>query len=353
MAIGINDLNDDLLDDPVIPNDQDNNDNIPQDNDTPSDDNGDDNDQEDDDVITAMLKQQNITDRNKIQYEDENGQIQELPFDSLPLEDQLNILRGGQEKPQSNSDDLDEEEIQLINYLRTNNLTAQQYADVIANQAVKNYQEGQPKQYKVDELSDDDLFLLDLKSRVPDIDDETAAAALDSAKQNENLFSRQVEGIRSEYQQKEQDLAEQEAAQKQAQDSEQLQQFQDAIIGSINNLDQSNDFAFNLSQADKQELYNFMFQQDATGMSYLNRAINDPQTLTKMSWYALHGDEAIDNMRNYYEHQITETRRTSYAKGLEDGKSGKKTVIFGPKETRKTGLVSKTRKYNSIFDLQD
>lgn len=71
-------------------------------------------------------------------------------------------------------------------------------------------------------------------------------------------------------------------------------------------------------------------------MSYL-KAINDPQTLTKMSWYALHGDEAIDNMRNYYEHQITEIRCTSYAKGLEDGKSGKKTVIlFGPKETRKT-----------------
>lgn len=86
-----------------------------------------------------------------------------------------------------------------------------------------------------------------------------------------------------------------------------------------------------------------MFQQDATGMSYLNKAINDPQTLTKMSWYALHGDEAIDNMRNYYEHQITEIRRTSYAKGLEDGKSGKKTVIFGPKETRKTGLVSKPK----------
>jgi hypothetical protein len=37
-------------------------------------------------------------------------------------------------------------------------------------------------------------------------------------------------------------------------------------------------------------------------MSYLNKAINDPQTLTKMSWYALHGNEAIDNMRNYYEH---------------------------------------------------
>lgn len=355
MAIGINDLNDDLMDDVLIPNNQDPENDSNQDNNVPNNDNDEDTHQEDEDedVITALLKEQNITDRNKIQYEDENGQIQELPFDSLPLEDQLNILKGTREDTHNDSDDLDEDEIQLINYLRNNNLTTQQYADYIAQEAIRNYQQEQPVSYKVDELSDDDLYLLDLKSRVPDVDDETAAAALDSAKQNESLFSKQVEGIRSEYQQKERELAEQEQAQKQAQDSEQLQQFQEAIIGSINNLDQSNDFAFNLSNADKQELYNFMFQQDATGMSYLNRAINDPQTLTKMSWYALHGDEAIDNMRNYYEHQITEIRRTSYAKGLEDGKSGKKTVIFGPKETRKTGLVSKPNKYKNIYDLQD
>ncbi len=355
MAIGINDLNDDLMDDVLLPNNQDTDNDNHQDNDTPDNDNNNNGDdtQEDDDVITALLKEQNITDRDKIQYEDENGQIQELPFDSLPLEDQLNILKGTREDTSNDSDNLDEDEIQLINYLRNNNMTTQQYADYIAQEAVKNYQQEQPVSYKVDELSDDDLYLLDLKSRVPDVDDETAAAALDSAKQNESLFSKQVEGIRSEYQQKEKELAEQELAQKQAQDSEQLQQFQEAIIGSINSLDQSNDFAFNLSSADKQELYNFMFQQDATGMSYLNKAINDPQTLTKMSWYALHGDEAIDSMRSYYEHQMTEIRRTSYAKGLEDGKSGKKTVIFGPNETRKTGLVSKPKKYNNIYDLQD
>lgn len=353
MAIGINDLNDDLMDDPMIPTNQDSDVTVPQDDDSPNNEDDNDNPQDEEDVITALLKEQNITDRNKIQYEDENGQIQELPFDSLPLEDQLNILKGTKEKEQNDSDNLDEDEIQLINYLRNNNMTAQQYADYIARQAVQNYQQEQSPQYKVDELTDDDLFLLDLKSRVPDVDDETAAAALDSAKQNESLFSKQVNGIRLEYQQKEQELAEQELAQKQAQDSEQLQQFQDAIVNSINGLDTENDFAFNLSNNDKQELYDFMFKQDATGMSYLNRAINDPKTLTKMSWYALHGDEAIDNMRNYYEHQITEIRRNSYAKGLEDGKSGKKTVIFGPKETRKTGLVSKPNKYHSIYDLQD
>lgn len=350
MAIGINDLNDDLMDDPIIPSNQEPDYNENQDPEPQN--NNEEHNEEEDDVITALLKQQNITDRNKIQYEDDNGQIQELPFDSLPLEDQINILRGNQEQ-HDDSTDLDEDEIQLINYLRQNKLSSQQYADLIAQQAVQNYQNNQEPSYKVDELSDDDLFLLDLKSRVPDIDDETAAAALDSAKQNEDLFSKQVKGIRSEYQQKETELAEQEAAQKQAQDNEQLQQFQDAIVNSINQLDQTDDFAFNLSNADKQELYNFMFQQDATGMSYLNRAINDPATLTKMSWYALHGDEAFENMRNYYEHQITETRRNSYAKGLEDGKSGKKTVIFGPKETRKPGLISKPKKYNNVYDLQD
>lgn len=350
MAIGIDDLNDDLLDEPVIPQHEEQPESSLQDDDSLEEEES---NTEDTDVVTALLKEQNITDRNKIQYEDDNGQIQELPFDSLPLEDQLNILKGNQDKQQNDSDNLDDDEIQLINYLRNNNITSQQYADLIAQQAINNYQSQQAPSYQVDDLTDDDLFLLDLKSRVPDVDDETAAAALDSAKQNESLFSKQVQGIRQEYQQKEQELAEQELAQKQAQDSEQLQQFQDAIVGSINNLDQDNDFAFNLSNADKQELYNFMFQQDATGLSYLNRAINDPNTLTKMSWYALHGDEAIENMRNYYEHQITETRRTSYAKGMEDGKSGKKTVIFGPKETRKTGLVSKPKKYNNIYDLQD
>lgn len=204
MAIGINDLNDDLMDDVLIPNNQEPENNSNQDNNVPNNDNDEGNHQEDEDedVITALLKEQNITDRDKIQYEDENGQIQELPFDSLPLEDQLNILKGTREDTHNDSDDLDEDEIQLINYLRSNNLTTQQYADYIAQEAIKNYQQEQPVSYKVDELSDDDLYLLDLKSRVPDVDDETAAAALDSAKQNESLFSKQVEGIRSEYQQK-------------------------------------------------------------------------------------------------------------------------------------------------------
>ena len=53
MAIGINDLNDDLMDDVLIPNNQDPDNNSNQDNDVPNNDNDEDNHQEDEDVITA------------------------------------------------------------------------------------------------------------------------------------------------------------------------------------------------------------------------------------------------------------------------------------------------------------
>jgi hypothetical protein len=52
-------------------------------------------------------------------------------------------------------------------------------------------------------LSDDELYILDLESRVGELDDDAAAQALAVAKQNETLYSKQVEGIRKEYKERE------------------------------------------------------------------------------------------------------------------------------------------------------
>jgi hypothetical protein len=40
-------------------------------------------------------------------------------------------------------------------------------------------------QYKIDELSDDEIFILDLETRAGELSDEEAAEALNLAKQNE------------------------------------------------------------------------------------------------------------------------------------------------------------------------
>jgi len=45
--------------------------------------------------------------------------------------------------------------------------------------------------------------LLDLESRVGELSDEMASQALVNAKQNEELFNKQVQGIRKEYKERE------------------------------------------------------------------------------------------------------------------------------------------------------
>jgi hypothetical protein len=52
-------------------------------------------------------------------------------------------------------------------------------------------------------LSDDEVFLLDLESRVGELNDDEAAQALTNAKQNEDFYKKQVDGIRKEYKERE------------------------------------------------------------------------------------------------------------------------------------------------------
>jgi hypothetical protein len=87
--------------------------------------------------------------------------------------------------------DLSDEEIEFLNMLRTNNLTPQEYLSQLNKE--------QEPTYTVDELNDDDLFVLDLQARVEGITEEQLAKALENAKQDETLFKKQMEGIRKEY----------------------------------------------------------------------------------------------------------------------------------------------------------
>jgi hypothetical protein len=52
-------------------------------------------------------------------------------------------------------------------------------------------------------LSDDELYILDLEAKVGDLTDEQAAQALQIAKQNEELYEKQVNGLRKEYKERE------------------------------------------------------------------------------------------------------------------------------------------------------
>ena len=301
---------------------------------------------EENDFLEDFLKSKGIEDSSKIKFEDEQGNIEERSWDSLTKEEKLNILNTPISNVSSQEPQLLDEEIQLINSIRESNLTPSQYIEQLRGQNVE-----QEPQYKIDDLSDDELFILDLESRVGELTEEVAAQALANAKQNEELYKKQVEGIRKEYKEREDYQLQQQEQEIEQQQQEAYNQFQDSVINSIDNFNSIGNLDLNFDNADKEELAQFMLSRDEAGNNYLWQALQDPDTLVKAAWFILNGDEALNNISEYFINQIKLVSENQYKKGFEEGKNGRTPsrpqVIVKPNETHQH------QTYNSINDLDD
>lgn len=302
--------------------------------------------EEDDNFMSDFLRSKGIDDPSKIKFEDENGNIEEKNWNDLSREEQINILNTP--LTQTNEDKLqfDEEEIALLNQIRNSGLTPSQYIQQIQGEQIV-----QEPVYKVDDLSDDELYLLDLESRVGDLTDDEAAQALSVAKQNEDFYKKQVEGIRKEYKEREDFRSQQEQAELEQQQQEAYNQYQSQVVDAINGFNSVGNLDLNFEDADKEELADFMLSQDENGTNYLQRALQDPQTLVKAAWFILNGDEAFDNVADYFINQIKTVSENQYRKGYEDAKNGLQSK-------RPTVVIQKNnnnqhRQYKSIEDLDD
>ena len=295
---------------------------------------------DEDDIITMLLKSRNIEDPTKIKFEDEEGNIQERDWNSLTKEEQFNILNSSSE----DSDDvrLGEAEIGLINQLRLNQMSPDEFIAYVKQQGANEYaqslQDG--PSYKVDDLSDDELFIIDLQSRVEDITDEEAKIALDRAKQDQTLFEKQMKGIRDEYKQLEDERNKIASLEQQQADQENFELFKNSVIDSIQSLDKIGGLDIEMDDDDMNEIANFILSTDNAGVNYLAKALDDPQTLVRMAWFALKGDEAIDSIMEYFTDKIKEVSQKKYEEGLKDGRAGKTAkstvVVKPPKENKQT-----------------
>lgn len=286
-----------------------------------------------DDIITTLLKDKGIN-PDAIKFENETGEIEEKSFNELSREEQLQILN----YDESNDDyGLAEDEVSLINELRENNLSAEEYKKYIAQQAIQEYlasnQEETPI-YEVDSIPDDELYLIDLKAKIPELTDEDAAAELELAKQHEALYQKKVQGIRNEYKKKEELLAQQEEEEQRLAAEKAAQKFEDTIVAAIQENDTIDlgESSLTLSEDDMNEIASFILDSDVAGVRHIAKALNDPKTLVGMVWYALKGQEAFSQISDYYKQKITEASKYNYNKGFEDAKGGKapnaaKTVV--------------------------
>lgn len=298
-------------------------------------------------VVTELLKRQGIEDPNQISFEKEDGSIEKLKWDDLSLEEQLNILN---QKPENDNlppvnDEIGEDIRSLAKELKDNNMSVDDFINYIENQGIQGYQASLQPHYEVDNITDDDLFKIDLKNRIPDITPEQLETALEQAKSNEELYNKQVNGIREEYKQFEEEQNAQNEAITVEEQQQQYNEFANAITQTIDSLDNVNGIDIELEDEDKYELAQFILGQDAAGVSNFGKALNDPETFVKVAWFALKGADAIDSITDYFKNEITKVRESSYQEGLEDA---------GSKKNKPRVVTTKTqeqKKYISIDDL--
>ena len=329
MAIGIDDLDiDDIVDVEVVtnPQNQEEKEEVQEDpvEKQPSTEQPTEQEQEEEeiDVLSAFLQSKGIEDPTKIKFVDENNEVQEKDWNDLTAEEQLNILQNTNNQQQDENYGLDDSEIDLINRLRLSNMSPEEYVAAIKQQGVAEYvanqQANQQQVYSIDDLTDEQLYVLDMQARIGEenVTEEELQEALDRAKSNEALFAKEIAGLREEYHRLEDDKHQKDAALQQQQAQENFENYAYGVIDAINRFDTLGELDVDMDDNDKNELYQFLTGYDNAGVSYLQKALNDPETLVQMAWFALKGEDVINSISDYYKSEITKAHRAGYEEGV-------------------------------------
>lgn len=301
-----------------------------------------------DTFILELLKSRGIEDPSKIKFENDNGEIEEIDWNTLDTNDKLNILNS------SNTDveeGLDASEIELINAIRESELTPAEYMQYLQRTSVENYiqnAQNQGQVYSVSQYGDDELFVMDLISRSEEITEEEALEALERAKSNEALFKKQIGATRKAYEQAEEETLQYARLKQEQEAQDQFNQFAEKIEDSILNFKAFSGGQVSMSNDDMQDLYTFITGVDNAGNNWFGKALQDPDTVVRMAWFELNGEKMLQDITDYYEKEIANVRKESYKKGLaEAGKKDKPTVAYKPKD-RNTNV---TQTYDDLDDF--
>lgn len=241
--------------------------------------------EENEDVLSVFLKERGIVDPSKIQFEGEDGNIEELDFNSLDREEQLNILK------ELTDPGLTDHEKEVIGYLRKNRVSFNEVIDYFANQRLQEYLNENPdsvkqRAYSIDEYSDDELYLADLKYKYPSFTDEELLSKLNIAKSDESLFTKEVEVLRQSYK-AEEDRAHEEALAAEQQEYEALRTNLINAATSFGEIrldytDPQSD-SLVIEDSDRNQILGYLLNQDKDGKSQFVKDIENPETLIELA----------------------------------------------------------------------
>lgn len=284
----------------------------------------------DEDFVTSLLKAKGIDDKTKIKFENEEGSVEEVDWDTLSNEDKFNILNTSTDESET---DLDDTEIELINAIRESGMTPSEYLQYLEQSTINRYiQNSTQPEYSVDQYNDEELFIADFISRMGDVTEEEAQEALERAKSNESLFRKQIDAIRKEYRDVEEENLRQAQIEQEQEAQQQYEQFTQSVVDEINDFTEFSGYDLNLEQEDMQELYDFITGTDAAGNNHFAKALSDPRILVQTAWLALNGQQMMEDITEYFQKEITRVRKDSYQKGKADAekKINQSNVVYKP-----------------------
>lgn len=274
------------------------------------------------DLIDALLQSKGIR-NGKIVVLNDNNEEEEIDFNDLSDSEKIDILT---QSPVSNN--LTDEEINTINYLRQNNTNLVTLVQNIKEAAVRDYlEQNDSVNYTVDQLSDEELFKYDLKEKYPELTEEEVQEELDQASLNEDLFKKKMEFLRKNYKEEENSLMERTRQEEDAKREQAYTDYANATASYAQSINTLHDLE--LSDTDKNRVLGFLLDRDVNGQPEFFKILNNPEAVFNMAWYHLYGKQAFTMINDYWKAQISNSRKTQQPKVI-----NKKTNTGGTKNTK-------------------
>lgn len=258
------------------------------------------NDQEpEEDFISKLLEAKGFKNKT-IQITDENGEVSDINFDDLTDQEKFDLLSDpGQDEGTTPSDD----ELKTLNFLRKNNMTLEDFAKWQREEGVQEYLANQAPITEFDEYTDDEMIAYDFIQRFgEDMTDEEIDAEIERLKADPDAYQKRVNLLRASYKSEAEAQSKLYEQEEQTRNQAAEEEFKTAYINAAGNINYIH--GMDLDNNDKQELLDFVLTKDAANRTGLSKALDNPESVLKMAWYLLHGEETYDATVDHFKKEI-------------------------------------------------
>lgn len=301
------------------------------------------------DLVSALLRNKGIQNPHEINFEEEDGAASVKDFYELTPEEQLELLEV------NDLDDnygLDDNEIEAVNFLRENNVTLQEAIEYYQNQAIEEYKNtAQTAPLEIDAYTDEELYVVDLKTKYDDLTTEELEVELTKALENPDLFKKKVDKLRTDYKRLEDENRAVASQASQASQEEAYTKITNSLIDVANGIEDL--YGIDLDVQDKEDIINAIVDRDLNGVTPLVKALDNPTNLFKAAWFVQKGEEAFNLLHDYYKREIEKVRTASYTKGKSEALKGFPTTPINRIGTQPSRTAAPAKGYKSVDDLHN